>query len=202
MSVAAISPAGLVVYRSGPVYIRGANQVPHNAMHVSVMVEELFALLTEESGGSARAVLGRLILIQIHPFPDGNGRSARFPMNLMLISGGWPWTIIRSALSQSVGDQGEQFNFESDAYRLARGDAKRGGIDGADLRVHARDDAAIADGVDRYAGGVRGRAEAPRAQVRRRAVHLHEHHRPRCAADTAPARGRYRASAMIARFRR
>ena len=31
----------------------------------------------------------------IHPYPDGNGRMARFLMNAMLASGGYPWTTIR-----------------------------------------------------------------------------------------------------------
>ena len=31
----------------------------------------------------------------IHPYPDGNGRIARFLMNAMLASGGYPWTVIR-----------------------------------------------------------------------------------------------------------
>ena len=31
----------------------------------------------------------------IHPYPDGNGRVARFLMNVMLASGGYPWTVIR-----------------------------------------------------------------------------------------------------------
>jgi Fic family protein len=30
----------------------------------------------------------------IHPYPDGNGRMARFLMNTMLASGGYPWTVI------------------------------------------------------------------------------------------------------------
>ena len=30
----------------------------------------------------------------IHPFMDGNGRMGRFLMNVMLASGGYPWTII------------------------------------------------------------------------------------------------------------
>jgi Fic family protein len=31
----------------------------------------------------------------IHPYPDGNGRMARFLMNVMMASGGYPWTVIR-----------------------------------------------------------------------------------------------------------
>ena len=39
-------------------------------------------------------VLGHFAFVYIHPFPDGNGRTARFLMNLMLASGGFPWTVI------------------------------------------------------------------------------------------------------------
>jgi len=31
----------------------------------------------------------------IHSYPDGNGRMARFLMNVLLASGGYPWTMIR-----------------------------------------------------------------------------------------------------------
>jgi Fic family protein len=31
----------------------------------------------------------------VHPYPDGNGRIARFMMNAMLASGGWSWTVVR-----------------------------------------------------------------------------------------------------------
>ena len=92
-----IGPADLAGYRNGPVYIRDANHVPPNAVHVPAMMEELFALLKEESSAAVRAVLGHFIFVHIHPFMDGNGRTARFLMNLMFVSGGWPWTIIRSA---------------------------------------------------------------------------------------------------------
>ena len=42
-----------------------------------------------------RAVLGHWLFGYIHPYPDGNGRMARFLMNVMLASGGYPWTVIR-----------------------------------------------------------------------------------------------------------
>jgi len=33
-------------------------------------------------------------IFKVHPYMDGNGRIARFLMNAMLASGGYPWTII------------------------------------------------------------------------------------------------------------
>ena len=34
------------------------------------------------------------IFVYIHPYFDGNGRMGRFVMNLMMASGGYPWTIV------------------------------------------------------------------------------------------------------------
>ena len=39
-------------------------------------------------------VLGHFMFVYIHPYIDGNGRMARFLMNVMLASGGYPWTIV------------------------------------------------------------------------------------------------------------
>ena len=55
----------------------------------------LFDLLESESEPSVRAVLGHWLFGYIHPYPDGNGRMARFLMNATLASGGYPWTVIR-----------------------------------------------------------------------------------------------------------
>jgi Fic family protein len=54
-----------------------------------------FDLLEKEPESGVRAVLGHWLFGYIHPYPDGNGRMARFLMNVMLASGGYPWTIIR-----------------------------------------------------------------------------------------------------------
>jgi Fic family protein len=55
----------------------------------------LFELLENEPEPSVRAVLGHWLFGYIHPYPDGNGRMARFLMNVALASGGYPWTVIR-----------------------------------------------------------------------------------------------------------
>ena len=59
----------------------------------------LFDLLKREPEASVRAVLGHWMFGYIHPYPDGNGRIARFLMNAMLASGGYHWTVIE------VGDR-------------------------------------------------------------------------------------------------
>ena len=58
------------------------------------MMPVFFDLLTKETEPSVRTVLGHFIFVYIHPYMDGNGRLGRFLMNLMLASGGYPWTII------------------------------------------------------------------------------------------------------------
>jgi hypothetical protein len=39
-------------------------------------------------------VIGHFVFVYIHPYIDGNGRMGRFLMNVMLASGGYPWTVI------------------------------------------------------------------------------------------------------------
>ena len=51
--------------------------------------------LKNEASPAVRAVLGHFMFVFIHPYIDGNGRIGRFIMNLMLISGGYNWTVIR-----------------------------------------------------------------------------------------------------------
>jgi Protein of unknown function (DUF1488)/Fic/DOC family len=55
----------------------------------------LFDPLEAEPEPSVRAVLGHWLIGYIHPHPDGDRRMARFLMNVMLASGGYPWTVIR-----------------------------------------------------------------------------------------------------------
>lgn len=69
--------------------------MPPRSEAVRDAMPTLFAIFGEESEPSVRAVLGHWLLGYIHPYPDGNGRMARFLMNAMLASGGYPWTVIR-----------------------------------------------------------------------------------------------------------
>jgi Fic family protein len=82
-------------YRNGPVYIQNSGHVPPNHEAVPACMDTLFSLLKEEPEPWVRAVLGHFVFVFIHPYTDGNGRIGRFLMNLMLASGGYPWTVIR-----------------------------------------------------------------------------------------------------------
>ena len=90
-----IKASALAGYRSNPVYLRTSRYVPPRWEAVRDAMPELFDLLEHEQEPGVRAVLGHCLLGYIHPYPDGNGRMARFLMNAMLASGGYPWTVIR-----------------------------------------------------------------------------------------------------------
>jgi fido (protein-threonine AMPylation protein) len=89
-----LRPADLAGYRNGPVYIRKSMHVPLNRDAVRDAMPAFFDLLREETDPAVRVVLGHFIFVYIHPYMDGNGRVGRFLMNVMMASGGYPWTVI------------------------------------------------------------------------------------------------------------
>ncbi|MCC6472646.1 MAG: Fic family protein [Burkholderiales bacterium] len=68
--------------------------VPPRSEAVRELISAFFDLLREEREASVRVVLGHFLLVNIHPYSDGNGRMGRFLMNAMLAPGGYPWTVI------------------------------------------------------------------------------------------------------------
>jgi hypothetical protein len=90
-----IAPSALAGYRSDAVYLRTSRYVPPRWEAVRDAMPALFDLLENEPEPGVRAVLGHWLFGYIHPYPDGNGRMARFLMNAMLASGGYPWTVVR-----------------------------------------------------------------------------------------------------------
>jgi hypothetical protein len=89
-----LQPGDLAGYRNGPVYIRQSMHTPPSKEGVRDLMPAFFNLLRKEENPAVRVVLGHFVFVFIHPYVDGNGRMGRFLMNLMMASGGYPWTVI------------------------------------------------------------------------------------------------------------
>ncbi|WP_421995365.1 Fic family protein [Roseococcus sp.] len=116
-------------YRDHFIYLKTSRYVPPQKDLLPEAMSELLDLLSNEPEASVRAVLGHWLFGYIHPFPDGNGRTARLLMNAMLASGGYPWTVIRLEdrddylrgldAASIEGDVGPFADFIADRVRLA-----------------------------------------------------------------------------------
>ena len=89
-----LKPQDLAGWRNAAVYIKNARHVPLPPEAVRDAMPLLFELLAKENEPAVRSVLGHFVFVFIHPYMDGNGRLARFIMNLLLAEGGWPWTVV------------------------------------------------------------------------------------------------------------
>lgn len=90
-----LKASSLAGHRRHPIFLRGSGHVPPRDAVVDDAMDTLMTLLKEEPEHSVRAVLGHWLFGFIHPFPDGNGRMARFTMNALLAGAGHPWVVIR-----------------------------------------------------------------------------------------------------------
>ncbi len=85
--------------RNGGVRITGANFVPPNANKVSDLLEELIEFVNTnplQLNDIELATIFHHKFVWIHPFFDGNGRTVRLAMNLLLMRKGFPPAIILS----------------------------------------------------------------------------------------------------------
>lgn len=77
-------------YRRGAVRIAGSNHVPPNAIKVPDLMEDLFNESQTINDPIERAAKLHHGIASIHPFTDGNGRTARLAMNFVLLAAGYP----------------------------------------------------------------------------------------------------------------
>lgn len=85
-------------YRKVQVLISGAMHVPPQPYLVAKEMESLFIWYDENKDRLHPVILAAEMherLVTIHPFIDGNGRTARLLMNLVLLQSGFPIAILK-----------------------------------------------------------------------------------------------------------
>lgn len=84
-------------YRSGKVIIGGSDHIPPDAGVVPAKMRNVIDWFIKQRRRSHPIELAALVhhkLVNIHPFFDGNGRTARLVMNILLLRHGYPLAII------------------------------------------------------------------------------------------------------------
>lgn len=84
-------------YRKGNVFISGSDHKPPSGFEVPNKMEELIKWIKEEKDNYHIVELSAILhhkLVAIHPFWDGNGRTARIIMNIFIMQAGHPMAVI------------------------------------------------------------------------------------------------------------
>ena len=85
------------IYRRGQVRILGVPFLPPNYLKVPRLMDDLLEWISRNSEKLhliELAALAHYRFVVIHPFYDGNGRTARLLMNLILMRGGYPFVTV------------------------------------------------------------------------------------------------------------
>lgn len=84
-------------YRTSAVMITGTDHKPPEAFEVPRLMQELMTWVSKEKSAMYPVEFSALLhhaIVHIHPFFDGNGRTARLMMNVFLLQSGYPLVII------------------------------------------------------------------------------------------------------------
>lgn len=84
-------------YRRLPVMIAGSKHLPPQPYLLQTLMDDYFLFYNTHKDKLHTVVLAAEMherLVNIHPFIDGNGRTSRLIMNLILLRGGFPLAII------------------------------------------------------------------------------------------------------------
>lgn len=87
-------------YRMSNVIISGSEHIPPSYLQVPDKIDKLldwYDDIKDEMHPIELAALFHFKFVYIHPFRDGNGRTARLLMNLILMQYGYPPTVIKVA---------------------------------------------------------------------------------------------------------
>ena len=90
-----IDPENAGFYRRAGVRISGTTYLPPNAAKVPQLMQEVYRLLNTKGGEPIETAASiHLKFVDIHPFIDGNGRTARLLLNIYLMRNGYPPVIL------------------------------------------------------------------------------------------------------------
>ncbi len=112
--VARSQPAIAGIYSRHPRRVAGSPVVFPNPSKVPALMEEFGVWLSSVPSTPADAFEAHFRLTAIHPFSDGNGRTARLLMNLMLMRGGYPPVAVRPEDRKPYLDALEHGSLSSD----------------------------------------------------------------------------------------
>lgn len=115
-----IKASDLLGYRTHQMYIRGSKHTPLNPDAVLDAMSALSQMMKQEKDAFVRAVLGHFFFVYIHPYMDGNGRTARFTMNSQLVTGGYNWVVIPVEQREQYMQALEKASVEEDIDAFVR----------------------------------------------------------------------------------
>lgn len=84
-------------YRNTNVFIAGSDHVPPDAIQIPSEMKNLLTWYSKKQKEMHPIELSAIFhhkLVHIHPFIDGNGRTARLVMNILLLRAGYPLAVI------------------------------------------------------------------------------------------------------------
>ena len=84
----------LVRYRKNQVFIRHSDYIPPSPEKVLDLMENFENVVNTIKNSIIKAILTHYVFVTIHPYPDGNGRTARLLMNYVLLCSGYSWITI------------------------------------------------------------------------------------------------------------
>lgn len=118
-------------YRNQDVIISGATHTPPNFLSVPEEMKKLISWYETDAQKLhpiERAAYLHGIFVGIHPFVDGNGRTARLLLNLELMKNGYPPTVIRNEKRidyYNALDQAHTTNDYTDFIKLVAEEVER-----------------------------------------------------------------------------
>ena len=94
----------LASYRKEGAFIRGTRYVPPGPEKLAELMNRYEASINQVDNSIIKAILAHFFFVTIHPYTDGNGRTARLMMNYLLMTSGYQWITIKAEQRKTYFD--------------------------------------------------------------------------------------------------